>query len=261
MGTALVTGATAGIGAGFARRLAADGHDVVLVARDRSRLDVVAAELTTRYGVRAEVLAADLADDADCRAVERRLADASRPVDVLVNNAGFGLPGRFVDADVEDEERMLRVLVRAVLRCTSAALPGMRSRGIGAIVNVSSVAGFFPHGTYSAAKAWVTSFTESLALQLPDSRVRVLALCPGLVRTEFQDRMGWRPRGAPAWMWLDVDRVVDTALRDLRRDAVLSVPGSPNRVLVLLARYLPRSFRRGVAARRGDGSGRSPDAR
>lgn len=249
MATALVTGATAGIGAAFAARLARDGHALVLVARDADRLDSTAATLRSSYGVPVEVLAADLADDAQCALVEQRLADRSRPVDLLVNNAGFGLSTGFLDSDVEDEERLLRVLVRAVLRLSAAALPGMRERRRGAVINVSSMAGFVPAGSYSAAKAWGISFTEYLAGELAGSGVRVLALCPGFTRTEFHDRMGWRPRRLPRALWLDVDTVVDAALRDLRRNRVVSVPGRSYRGMSAVVRVVPRSLLRRVVRR------------
>lgn len=244
MATALVTGATAGIGAAFAAQFARDGHALILVARDPDRLECSASTLRASHGVPVEVLAADLADAAQCGRVEQRLADRSRPVDILVNNAGFGLPTGFLDSDVEDEERLLRVLVLAVLRLSAAAVPGMRERRRGAVINVSSMAGFVPMGTYGAAKAWVISFSEYLAGELADSGVRVLALCPGFTRTEFHHRMGWRPRGLPGPLWLEVDTVVATALRDLRRNRVVSVPGLPYRGMSALARVLPRSLLR-----------------
>ena len=239
MSTALVTGGTAGIGHAFARRLATDGHDLVIVARDRERLETTAKELHTAYGVQVEVLVADLADDDGCRRVELRLADASRPVDLLVNNAGFTLKHRFVTGDIEDDDRMLRVMVRAVLRLSRAAVPGMVDRGHGAIVNVSSVLGFLPRGTYSAAKACVTSFSLGLAADLDGTGVRVLALCPGFTRTEILDRAGIGARSIPDWLWLETDQVVDEALESLRRNAVVSVPSARYKAIVAVVRHLP----------------------
>jgi short-subunit dehydrogenase len=241
MPRALITGATAGLGLVFAQRLGADGHDLVLVARDRSRLEQTAADLTAAHGVGTEVLVADLDDDEQLRLVEKRLADADpdRAVDLLVNNAGFAVNHRFLDGDVEDEDRMLRVLVRAVLRLTRAALPGMRERGHGAVVNVSSVAGFVPQGTYSAAKSWVTAFTQGLTGDLAGTGVRVLALCPGYTHTEFHERAGIDKKAVPAWMWLDADRVVDDALTDLRRGRTVSVPSKRYKAIVALSRLVP----------------------
>ena len=240
--TALVTGPTAGIGRSFAVTLAERGYDLVLVARDRGRLDELAADLRRRFGVDVEVLPADLADRVALATVEDRVADASRPVDLLVNNAGFGHRRPFSDNDVEEELAMLDVLVTAVLRVTHAAVRPMVARGSGAIINVSSVAGFLRRGTYGAAKAYVTSFTEWLDVTYRDRGVRAMALCPGFVKTEFHQRMGVRRDSAPGWMWLDANRVVRDALDDLERGKSLSVPTRRYRALVALARYTPSSL-------------------
>ena len=248
--TALVTGSTSGIGAAFAERLAARGHDLVLVARTVDRLDQQAAELRHRYGGAAQVLPADLADAEQLGRVEHRLTDASRPVAMLVNNAGFGVNRRFVADDVEVEERQLDVLVRAVLRLTHAALGPMVSRDSGSVVNVSSVAGWIPGGTYNAAKAWVTAFSAGLAGELAGTGVRVMAVCPGFVHTDFHRSGGMDVSAIPAWLWLTPDQVVDAALADLERGRVVSVPSARFKVLSTLARHAPRgavtaAYRRG----------------
>jgi short-subunit dehydrogenase len=236
---ALVTGPTAGIGLSFAHQLAASGHDLVLVSRTPERLEKLAAELRERYGVQADVIVADLGNRTDLATVEARLADASRPVDLLVNNAGFGLKEKFLDNSVEDEQYLLDVLVTAVLRLTHAALGTMVQRGSGSIVNVSSVAGYLPRGTYSAAKAYVTSLSEWADLTYRDQGVRVMALLPGFTKTEFHARMDVSRESAPSWMWLDVDRVVADALRDLRRGRTISVPSRRYKVLAAAAKYTP----------------------
>ena len=188
MTTALVTGATAGIGWSFAKALAADGHDVVLVARDEARLDERAERAAAMHGVEAEVLVADLSDRDQLQRVADRLASDDEPVDLLVNNAGFGLKTSFTRGELADEERMFDVLCRAVLVTSYASARAMRARGHGAIVNVSSVAGFLASGTYSAAKSWVTVFTEGLATELAGTGVTATVVCPGFVRTEFHAR-------------------------------------------------------------------------
>lgn len=249
MTTALVTGATAGIGNAFVRRLAADRHDLVLVARDAVRLEELAGELRTAYGVQVEVLPADLADDAGCGSVEARLGDRDRPVDVLVNNAGFTVSRRFAHGDIEDEDRMLRVLVRAVLRLTRAALPGMMERHHGVVVNVSSVAGFVPQSTYGAAKAWVTAFSQAVAAETTGTGVKVLALCPGFTRTEFHERAGLDLRRTPGWLWLQADDVVAEAFVALHRGRTVCVPGRQYKVIVGLGRHLPVRLLGAVARR------------
>jgi short-subunit dehydrogenase len=261
--TALVTGATAGIGNAFVRRLAKERYDLVLVSRHAERLEALAAELRASYGVLVEVLAADLAEDDGCRSVEARLDDRDRPVDVLVNNAGFTVNRRFVTGDIEDEERMLRVLVRAVLRLTRAAVPGMIERRHGAVINVSSVAGFVPQGTYSAAKAWVTSFSQGLAADLAGTGVRVVALCPGFTNTEFHERAGIDMSRTPDWLWLDAEEVVDAAFAALARGTVVCVPGAQYKTIVTVVRHVPARLLTSVARRvrgkrgghRGSGGG------
>jgi len=237
--TALVTGATAGIGKAFARRLAAEGNDLVLVARDAVRLAEVGTDLRGRHGVAVEALPADLGDRSLLERVADRLRDAGRPVDILVNNAGFGATGPFLSRDVAEEERMLDVMVRAVLVLSRAAAPGMIARGRGAIVTVSSVAGFQPGGTYSAAKAWATAFTAGLAGELAGTGVTATALCPGFVRTEFHRRAAMDVSHLPGWAWLDADRLVADCLADVRRGRVISVPSLRYKVAVAILRHIP----------------------
>ncbi len=245
MGTAVVTGATSGIGLAFARQLAAAGHDLVLVARDVERLEKLAAGLRYRHGVDAEVVPADLSTVSGTALIERRLRDDDRPVDVLVNNAGFSMRRPFLANDIADEQRLLDVLVRAVLRLTLAALPGMVERGSGAVVNVSSIAGFVPRGTYSAAKAFVTTFTEGVAGRLTGTGVRAMVLIPGFVRTELHDRAGIDMSALPSYLWLDADDLVRAALRDLARGKTVSVPGVFYKAF---ATVMPRLPRRAVVA-------------
>jgi short-subunit dehydrogenase len=237
--TALVTGPTAGIGHAFAHHLARRGYDLVLVARDAQRLAAVAAELTSSYGVQVEVLAVDLADRAQLALVEARLADRDRPVDLLVNNAGFGLKGRFLDNDADTETEMLDVLVTAVLRLTHAALGPMAERGHGGVINVSSVAAFLPRGTYAAAKAWVNSFTEWAANEYRAQGVTVMSLCPGFTRTEFHERMDVARDSAPGFMWLDADFLVTKALKDFDKGRIFSIPGAQYKTVVALTRLVP----------------------
>jgi short-subunit dehydrogenase len=237
--TALVTGPTAGIGRSFARQLAARGQDLVLVARDTARLDEVATDLRSSYGVEVEVLPADLADRAELELVEKRLADRARPVELLVNNAGFGLKGRFLDNTVDAEEEMLHVLVTAVLRLSHAALGAMTERGRGGVINVSSVSAFLPRGTYSAAKAWVNSFSEWAAHEYRPRGVTVMALCPGFTKTEFHERMDVGRDSAPEFMWLDADQLVATALRDFDHGKALSIPSAQYKLVTAAARVLP----------------------
>jgi short-subunit dehydrogenase len=254
MPTALVTGASAGLGAEFARQLARRDHDLVLVARDAERLEQSATVLRSA-GRHVEVLSADLATDSGCAAVSARLAETSRPVDVLVNNAGIGLYRRFGRAELVDEERQLDVNVRAVLRLSHAAVRAMTARGSGRLINVSSVSGFVPRGdnaSYSAGKAWVTMFSEGLAAQLAGTDVHVTAICPGFTRTEFHDRAGVSMSRVPARMWLSAADVVRQGLDDAFAGKPISVPSRQYKALVSAARLLPRPVLRAVMSRRGN---------
>jgi short-subunit dehydrogenase len=250
MSTALVTGASAGIGRAFAERLAREGSDLVLVARDAARLDALARSLRQEHGVDVEVLVADLSDRAATARLCERLEDAARPVDLLVNNAGFGLGRPFLDNDLRQEEAALDLMVRAVLLTCHAAGRAMRSRGHGAIVNVSSVASFVANGTYSADKAFVTVFSEGLASELSGSGVT--ALCPGFTRTEFHSRARIGVSALPGALWLDADAVVQQALADVAAGKVVSVPGAQWKAITALVRVLPRPVVRGSAMRAVD---------
>lgn len=253
---ALITGPTSGIGAGFAARFAADGHDLVLVARDEVRLAALAAELAAKHGILVEVLPADLSRKADRERVAERLAVG---VDVLVNNAGFGTSGEFWTAEPELLQRQLDVNVTAVMDLTRAALPAMMARGSGRIVNVASVAGLVSGrgSTYSAGKAWVVSFTEGLDGGLAGTGVRMMALCPGFVRTEFHSRAGIEMSTMPSFMWLRVDKLVAAAMKDLEKGKVLSVPGLQYKVLTSASRLIPRGVARQIAGRVGRARGRT----
>jgi short-subunit dehydrogenase len=248
MPTALVTGATAGLGAEFARQLAAAGQDLVLVARDTARLDSKADELHTTYGVSVEVLAADLADREQVSQVAERLADAGRPVDVLVNNAGFARRTGFLADDLAEEERAVDVMLRAVLVLSHAAARAMRERGRGRIVNVASVAAYTAMGTYSATKSWVVVFTEALGRELAGSGVTATVVCPGFVHTEFHQRANLNMSRLPEWGWVDAERVVREGLAGAAAGRVLVVPTRRYAVLVTVLRYLPRSLVRRVSA-------------
>lgn len=250
MTRALVTGATAGIGLSFVRALAARGVDLVLLARDGARLEQVGEEVRSRHGVQAEVVVADLTTAEGLAAAESALASATAPIDLLVNNAGASLAGWFGTTDIADEDRHLDLLVRAPMHLMDVAIKAMVGRGHGQVVNVASVAAFTPRGTYSAHKAWLVNLSQWADWHYASSGVRVMALCPGFVRTEFHARADMDISGVPRWMWLDSDALVASALADLDRGRTLSIPSLRYKVLATLARHAPTSLV-ARAARRG----------
>jgi hypothetical protein len=238
-GTALVTGASSGIGEVFARRLSGLGFRLILVARRKARLDRLASELRN-----ADVLAADLAIDSDLRKVEDRIA-AESELEFLINNAGFGVQGVFPETPRDMQDRMHRLHVIAIERLTHAALRGMVKRRRGNIINVSSVAGFFPtpfNVSYCATKAWITSFSEGLSMELQATRspVRVQALCPGFTHSEFHDVVKMDRSMIPSYMWMTAEEVVDTSLRRLKSNKPIVIPGWRYRLLVGFSRWIPR---------------------
>lgn len=236
---ALVTGATAGLGAEFCRQLAAAGHPLVLVARNATRLEQFALELRGQYGVAVEVIAADLSDREELETVELRLLDVGAPVGFLVNNAGYGLREPFERNDIEIEQRHLDVLVTAPLRLAHAALQGMLARRSGVIINVASVAAYTPRSTYGAAKAYILSFSRWANLTYRRRGVTVTAVAPGFVHTEFHSRMEVGSDFIPSVLWLDAPYVVRTALRAARRGRAVSIPSIRYKVIAGLARVVP----------------------
>lgn len=242
---ALVTGATAGIGESFSRLLAANNYNLVLVARDLARLQERAQTLESKFGVKVHVIQADLATDAGCASVERYIAE--NPIEVLINNAGFGLNKAFTVSVLADEQQLMDVLVRTPMRLMHVALPAMKARNEGVIINVSSVSGWFAGGTYSAAKSYLTVLAESLNTELANTNVKVSALCPGYTRTEFHQRGRMSMKGLPDFMWLNSDRLVAKAWRDARKGKAVSVPGWQYRILVIVIQSLPRSTVRKIS--------------
>lgn len=250
MARALVTGSTSGLGLEFAWQLAGTGHDLVLVARDQDRLHAVAEQIRHVHDVDIEVLAADLAERRQLDRVAVRLTDPVEPVSLLVNNAGYALRGSFLEVAVEDHEHQLDVLMRAVLVLSHAAAGAMLQRRRGAILNVSSLAGYTASGPYAAAKSWVTVFTESLAHELKGTGVTATALLPGFLHTEFHDRAAVNVEGMPRITWLKAPFVVEQALRDTSRGVVLSIPAMKHRWTGSTAREAQRSLVRRLAQRR-----------
>lgn len=245
----MITGATAGLGAEFAEQFAAQGRGLILVARNSSRLEEKAAALRSRFGVPVEVLVADLHDDDGVRRVLDRLRDGAEPVTTLVNNAGYGLAGSFEENPLEDELNYAAIHLTAPLALSHAALQGMLARGSGRIINVASVAGFTPRGTYSALKAGMINFSRWANFAYRKRGVTVMALCPGFVHTEFHDRMGMDKGSVPSWMWLQAQDVVREALKDLSAGKAVSIPSKRYKVLAFVAKNAPSSFVAALAAR------------
>jgi uncharacterized protein len=243
---ALITGATAGIGAAFAELLASENHDLVIVARDLPRLNQRAEEWRSKFGVEVEVVQADLSRDEDIRRIELRLQNISRPIDVLINNAGFGINKSFTASDTAEEIALLDVLVTAPMRLMHAVLPAMKDRNSGVVINVSSVAGWIAGGSYSAAKSYLTVLSESLHTELKATNVNVHALCPGFTRTEFHQRGKMKMGGVPNWFWLSAEQVVQDSWKAARAGKALSIPGRQYKVLSFITRFAPRPLVRKV---------------
>jgi short-subunit dehydrogenase len=246
MATALITGATAGIGASYANLLAKEGFDLILVARDLPRLNKVSKELSKRFGVKAQCIKADLTKPSQLAKVEKRVADSKKPIDILVNNAGFGIKDSFTVSNLDKEQELLDVLVTAPMRLTHAVLPVMIKRNTGIIVNVSSVASFIAGGTYSAAKSYLTVFSESLHTELRGTNVKISALCPGFTRTEFHARGRMKMTALPKFMWLDSDKLVSKSWKHANANRAISIPGWQYKILSAIARNAPRPIVRKV---------------
>ena len=241
---ALVTGATAGIGESFTRLLASRGFNIALVARDEARLHERAAGLREKYGVQTFVLPADLATVAGCTSVEEYLKEFE--IEVLVNNAGFGINKAFSASDLNAEQDMFDVLVRTPMRLMHVILPKMKERNSGTIINVSSVASFIAGGTYSASKSYLTVLSESLHTELLGTEVKISALCPGFTRTEFHQRGRMKMKGLPDFMWLNSDQLVATAWSDAQAGKAVSIPGWQYKLLVGVISSTPRRFVRKI---------------
>jgi short-subunit dehydrogenase len=241
---ALVTGATAGIGESFSRLLAAKNYNLVLGARDLPRLNERAAALEAKFGIKTHVIQADLATDEGCLRIEKYILE--NQIDVLINNAGFGTNKAFTMSTLEVEQQLLDVLVRTPMRLMHVALPLMKQRNNGIIINVSSVAGYIAGGTYSASKSYLTVLSESLNTELSATNVKVSALCPGFTRTEFHQRGKMSMKGLPNFLWLNPDRLVEQSWRDALKGKAVSIPGWQYKLLVLIVETMPRSIVRKV---------------
>lgn len=241
---ALVTGATAGIGESFTRLLAANNYNIVLVARDAQRMQERAQQLESQFNISTHMIQADLSSDIGCGLVESYIKN--NQIDVLINNAGFGLNKAFTLSEVDAEQQMLDVLVRTPMRLMHSVLPGMKERNKGVVINVSSVAGYIAGGSYSASKSYITVISESINTELAATNVKVSALCPGFTRTEFHQRARMSMKGLPSFMWLNSDKLVEKAWVDALKGRAVSIPGWQYQLLVFIIHTVPRSLVRKV---------------
>lgn len=247
MASALITGGTSGIGLAFATLLAGEGHDLVLVARDQDRLDATASDLAQRHQITVETIAADLAVRADLDPIIERLGDAEHPIDVLVNNAGFGLNAKLLAIDTKVQEDAMAVMCTAVLILAGAAGRAMATRSRGTIINVASVSAWIVKGNYSAIKRWVITYTQALALELDGTGVQATAICPGWVKTELHERAGVSRPKLPAWAWIEPAEVASEALKAAARGKVVAVPTRRWRVAVWVLQHAPATLPRFVS--------------
>lgn len=255
---ALVTGASAGIGAAFARIFASHGYDVALTARRTERLETLSEEIRLRYGVETLTVAADLAKPGAVATILEHLAANGREVDALVNNAGYGLPGAYSETRWEDQAAFLQVMVTAPCELAHKVLPGMVERRFGRIVNVASLAGLVPgsagHTLYGASKAFLVRFSQSLHLESEANGVHVTALCPGFTYSEFHDVNGTRPQvsaSTPPWLWLGADEVAATGYEAVEANRAVCVPGAPNKAIAAFAKLIPDEWGLALMASQG----------
>lgn len=249
--TSLITGASSGLGTEYARQLARRGDRLVLVARNAARLDELAGELTRAGAAAVEVLSADLSSPAGIAAVVERLTDTARPVDMLINSAGFGLPLAFERNDIEDEARHLRLHVEVPMRLMHAVLPGMLERRSGTILNISSASAVMPRSTYGAVKSWQVMFSRWASSRYRSRGVTVTAVCPGYTHTDFHARLGLAKgeEGISDWLWLEAPRVVGESLRDVEKGKAVSVPSKRYKAIYTVARLAPTGLMAKLAAR------------
>lgn len=247
---ALVTGASSGIGWHFANLLSQKGYDLVITARNTERLNQIGNELNSKTGCQVEVITADLTTENGIAVIENRLRAGD--IDVLINNAGYGLNKSFTKSDTDEEISIIKILCEAPMRFAHAVIPTMINKNSGTIINVSSVAAWITGGHYSATKSYLMVLSESLHTELSETAIKVCSLAPGFTHTEFHQRGAMKMDGLPKFMWLDADKVVETAWNDAAAGKAISIPGAQYKFLYLLMRYAPRSIvrRMGFSVRR-----------